>query len=196
MCGKDRGIQIRNIEGQKGFTLVELSIVIVVIGLLIGGVLKGQEMYANAQITATISQVQSYEAATILFYDQYNALPGDMRGASTKIPDCDANCEPYLIGSGNFQVGNPAWASAWQSQTQFNVTLPATDEGAEVTLYWAHLVKANYITGVASNGLLPGTTSAWGETNPSAKLGGGFVVGYADGTPTPGQPFGGSLGGP
>lgn len=72
---------------RKGFTLVELSIVLVIIGLLIGGVLKGQSMIENAKIKKVASDMDSLVAATYSYQDKFNALPGDdlqavARGAS------------------------------------------------------------------------------------------------------------------
>ncbi|HYD17827.1 MAG TPA: prepilin-type N-terminal cleavage/methylation domain-containing protein [Patescibacteria group bacterium] len=177
----------------SGFTLVELAIVMTIIGLLIGGVLKGQEMRTNAQISATIAQTKSYEAATLTFYDTYNALPGDMHNASARLPSCTTNCDPLRATAGNFQVGSPTWAAAWASQTPATLTLPASTEAAEASLYWAHLVRANLISGV-NDSILAGGRSAWGETNPEGKIGGGFVVGHANGLPTPGQGFSGTSG--
>jgi len=191
-CGA-RFIQASKFQGQKGFTLVELAIAMIVIGLLIGGVLKGQEIRENAAVTATIVQSKSYEAATIMFFDNYNALPGDMVNASTILPNCTTNCNPYAPTAGNLQIGNPAWAASWYNQTGAGVTMPAQDEEAEAALYWAHLLKAEMITGVNDNALSGGSTS-WGGTNPAGKIGGGFVIGFADGSPTPGQPYYGAAG--
>lgn len=61
----------------KGFTLVELAIALLVIGILIGGVLKGLELVENAKIVTTINRVAEYKTATIIFRKRYRALPGD-----------------------------------------------------------------------------------------------------------------------
>ena len=60
----------------KGFTLVELAIVMAIIGLLVGGVLKGQQLLANAKVTAQIKQFNQVESASLGFRDKYNYLPG------------------------------------------------------------------------------------------------------------------------
>ena len=78
------------LKSQAGFTLVELAIVMIIIGLLIGGVLKGQELITNAQITATVAQVKSIDGATTTFKDMYNALPGDMLNPAGRLPNCAA----------------------------------------------------------------------------------------------------------
>ena len=69
---------------QAGFTLVELAIVMIIIGLLIAGVLKGQELIANARVTSTVAQIKAIDAATSTFKDTYQALPGILRTPNTR----------------------------------------------------------------------------------------------------------------
>jgi prepilin-type N-terminal cleavage/methylation domain-containing protein len=69
---------------QSGFTLVELAIVMVIIGLLLGGVLKGQEMIENGKIKNVKNDVQGMTAAYYTYRDRYNALPGDDPKAATR----------------------------------------------------------------------------------------------------------------
>lgn len=64
-------------HNHKGFTLVEIAIVLVIIGLLIGGVLKGQAMIQNAKVKAVAKQADEMRAAVMTFYDKYGVYPGD-----------------------------------------------------------------------------------------------------------------------
>ncbi len=61
----------------KGFTLVELAIVLVIIGIILGAVLKGQEVIDNAKAKRVLNDLKGLEALTWTFYDRYNRLPGD-----------------------------------------------------------------------------------------------------------------------
>jgi len=72
-------------KNQRGFTLVEIAIVLVIIGLLLGGVLKGQEMITNAKVRNLADQGSGIKAAFFAFQDRYKALPGDYRIASQNI---------------------------------------------------------------------------------------------------------------
>lgn len=84
---------------QNGFTLVELAIALMVIGLLIGGVLKGQELIENARIVSFMRDLKSYDSAAMIFRNTYGALPGDIKRPN-RIPDCtSAAC--LLIGNGD-----------------------------------------------------------------------------------------------
>jgi prepilin-type N-terminal cleavage/methylation domain-containing protein len=64
-------------KGQKGFTLVEIAIVLVIIGLLLGGVLKGQQLIANAKLKSLVNHANGLSAAVFAYQDRYKALPGD-----------------------------------------------------------------------------------------------------------------------
>src|SRR5688572_32426776 len=83
---------------QAGFTLIEIAIVLVIIGLLLGGVLKGQELITSARVRNLISQQDGIKAAYFGFLDRYRALPGDYNAASTNIPGISAGCN---AGNGN-----------------------------------------------------------------------------------------------
>lgn len=65
-----------------GFTLIELSIVLVIIGLVVGGVLVGRDLIEAAKIRAQIKQVNDYSTNTGIFKNKYNALPGDITQAN------------------------------------------------------------------------------------------------------------------
>lgn len=149
--------QIHARKSEKGFTLVELAIVMIIIGLLITGVLKGQEMIANAQVTSTVSQIKGLDAAVSSFRDMYQAFPGDMVTASTRLNNCAA--DPCNNGDGNGRI---------------NLTVGTTpglnDEGA---YFFNHLRAADLITG------LDGTaTLAFGSALVAAPVGGGYLVGH------------------
>src|SRR5665647_3444069 len=69
---------------QSGFTLVEIAIVLVIIGLLLGGILKGQEMITQAKIKNVINDMNGITAAFNSYQDRYKALPGDDLNASSR----------------------------------------------------------------------------------------------------------------
>ncbi len=67
---------------QSGFTLVEIAIVLVIIGLLLGGVLKGQEMIENSKAKAIVNDMKAIQAAYNTYIDRYKAIPGDELAAT------------------------------------------------------------------------------------------------------------------
>src|SRR2546430_11582319 len=69
---------------QQGFTLVEIAIVLVIIGLLLGGILKGQEMITQAKIKNVIADFSGVSAAYHGYQDRYRAIPGDDPNAATR----------------------------------------------------------------------------------------------------------------
>lgn len=71
---------------QKGFTLVEIAIVLVIVGLLLGAVLKGQELIFNSKVKATFNMSRELSASMYSYQDRYKQLPGDDNGASNRFP--------------------------------------------------------------------------------------------------------------
>ena len=69
---------------QRGFTLIEIAIVLVIIGLLIGGVLKGQELIYNQKVKSTYDAYRQYTAAMYGYQDRFKAIPGDDANAANR----------------------------------------------------------------------------------------------------------------
>lgn len=68
---------MKTLKKQAGFTLVEIAIVLVIVGLLLAGVLKGQELIENSRIKAIANDMRAVQAATTGYQDRYRAIPGD-----------------------------------------------------------------------------------------------------------------------
>jgi prepilin-type N-terminal cleavage/methylation domain-containing protein len=149
--------QIRLNRSQAGFTLVELAVVMIIIGLLIGGILKGQELISNAQVTATVSQVKGIDAAISTFRDMYNALPGDLRAPENRLPNCDTVGGCDTDGNGNGRIDGDV----------------AGDPTGEMLTAWVHLSAADLITGVD-----PAGGEVWGGVYPEAEIGGGYHLAF------------------
>lgn len=79
-------------QKQQGFTLIEIAIVLVIIGLLVGGVLKGQELIKNAQVRKTIGNMDELKASVFGFQDRFRASAGDMTNAAALIGGNAVNC--------------------------------------------------------------------------------------------------------
>lgn len=84
-------------KNQKGFTLVEIAIVLVIIGLLIGGILRGRTFIENAKIKSVIKSAESITAAIYAYQDRYGFLPGDDNTAATRWTGA-------VAGNGNGQI--------------------------------------------------------------------------------------------
>ena len=112
---------------QSGFTLIEIAIVLVIIGLLLGGVLKGQELITAARVRNLISNQDGIKAAYFGFLDRFRALPGDYTAATTNIANVVATA---ACGNGNGD-GDGRIETANQ----------------ESVLAWEHLSKAGFING-------------------------------------------------
>lgn len=150
---------------QSGFTLVELALVLTIIGLLAGGVLKAQEMIANARVTSTIAQIQAYQKAVGIFHDSYFAIPGDFNAAVACLPNCSNDTGCYN-GNGDQLVGTSA--AAWQTV--------ASGINSENTQVWRHLALADLLQGVA----MTGTQIGFGQSHPASRIAGGFHARQAD----------------
>lgn len=163
---------------QRGFSLVELSIVLVILGLLTGGILAGQSLIRAAELRAVTTEYQRYVTAAQTFRDKYMALPGDMReatrfwgysgGTGCTNRSGTANTSPGTCdgdGSGGF---NPA-AAANQSGETFG--------------FWRQLALAGLIEGTYSGvaGSINYEDSNITVNIPSSKLGqAGWSVWTAD----------------
>lgn len=87
-------------HAQPGFTLIELSIVLVIIGLLVGSVLVGQELIEAAEFRKIVRDIERYETAVYAFRDKYNCLPGDCPNATTFFGVSSTGCQISSTNSG------------------------------------------------------------------------------------------------
>ena len=145
---------------QKGFTLVEIAIVLVIIGLLLGGILKGQEMITQAKIKNVMADFSGISAAYHGYQDRYRRLPGDdnqAAGAAGRWTD--------LVAATDNGDGNGVVAGAYNGTGDI-----------ESRNFWLHLRRSGFVAGTgkdqpfnALTGML-GVQTGDGATPPLAAL--------------------------
>lgn len=134
-------MNLKKIQTSKdGFTLVEIAIVMVIIGLLIGGVLKGQAMIQNAKVKRVAKQADEIRAAVMSFYDKYGMYPGDENIAA--IPpgtDTEGNGSGQINAAEQYEVFRDLQLSGLISGV-YNGTsdLPRHAFGDSVSLTWVN----------------------------------------------------------
>ena len=156
----------------RGFTLVEIAIVLVIVGLLLGGILKGQEMITQAKIKNVISDFSGISAAYHGYVDRYKKIPGDdpCAGGTVAAGTCGTTTGRWSgATAGN---GNGIIAGKYNTAT-------ATDESR---LWWDHLRRAGFVSGVGDlqpfNALSGQIGVQTGDSAGGAALGGfaGIIV--------------------
>lgn len=110
---------------QSGFTLVEIAIVLVIIGLLLGGVLKGQELITQAKIKNVSNDLNGIVAAVYSYQDRYKRLPGDDPGATRW---------PLIAAAGN---GDNVIGGSYAS----------TIDTEESRLFWGEMRLSGFVAG-------------------------------------------------
>lgn len=144
-------------QNLDGFTLVEMSIVMIIIGLLIGGTFGGMKLIENMEINRTIRELKSYESGAITFKDIYSRLPGDISNPSVRLNNCTT--APCSRGGNGDRVVGPGGV--------INTTpMVVTDERFA---FWHHLSAAGLIEGVTNV-----DDMAFGQGQPANGLGGGY----------------------
>lgn len=118
-------------RNQSGFTLIEIAIVLVIIGLLLGGVLKGQELINSAKVKNMIGDFRTTSTFIYAYQDKFRALPGDDASAVTHV----AGTAATTFGTG--ALGDGRIGGLWNSVTK-------TDESY---LFWEHVRKAGLASG-------------------------------------------------
>lgn len=159
------------------FSLIELSIVLVILGLLTGGILSGQSLIRAAELRSVSADVQRYTAAIYSFRDKYFALPGDMptaikfwgtAGGGTA-DGKDATCAALTTASTDAKTCNGDGSGHIEDSTY------------EMFRAWQHLANAGLIegsySGVAATGLAD--HHVIGVNSPRSKISnGGFGISY------------------
>jgi prepilin-type N-terminal cleavage/methylation domain-containing protein len=156
-----------------GFTLIELSIVLVVIGLIVGGILVGQSLIAAAQVRATVTQIEKYNQAANTFFEKYGFLPGDIpAGPATQFGFIARGTSPGQGDGNGIMEGIGGGGTGWGW----------VEGGGETAAFWVDLSTARLIDG----GFSTASPSSLGSTDvtgsnlalwlPQAKIGNGNYV--------------------
>jgi prepilin-type N-terminal cleavage/methylation domain-containing protein len=118
---------------RHGFTLIELSIVLVIIGLLVGGIFVGRDLIYASKIRKAIAEVDNYRAVVNVFKLKFNALPGDMATAST------------FWGTWSYDAGTGISTGAQNGNGDGVIACCSVIQNAEGTRMWNHLSHAGLV---------------------------------------------------
>ena len=152
---------------QHGFTLVEIAIVLVMIGLLLGGILKGRELINGARVRNLADMNAGIQAAYYGFVDRYRQVPGDMTAAAAA----------SIIGDAAITAGGNA-----------NGRIDAAD-WREASALWVHLTRAGFLQGSYDGGATSATRYRAAAMAPQNAFNGYMLLGQTrDYSTTAGAP--------
>lgn len=175
---------------RNAFSLVELSIVLVILGLLVGGVLAGKDLIRSATVKSQISQISEVAVASRAFQDKYFALPGDF--AEPTAASAGFTPRGPFAGMGD---GNGILEGVWQNAANRNA--PEYQSAGETVLFWRDLSQVGLISGSFTTASATTPTVIYMTENsnprldqyyPRGKLPGTYI--FVSGAPTFG--FGGN----
>ncbi len=159
-------------QKNRGFTLIEISIVLVIIGLIVGGIIMGQSLIRTAEINSITKDLEKFKTAVYAFRTKYNYLPGDMKDAQSlwgAMSDCTQPQTTTATCNGNgdgYVTPNPSATAT---------------SGYEDFMFWKHLANAGLIQGNYI-GITDGATytSVTSQNSPSGRIDGSlWQVGYS-----------------
>lgn len=129
-------------RNQSGFTLIEIAIVLVIIGLLLGGVLKGQELINSAKVKNLATDFRNIPVFIYAYQDKYKALPGDDTNIATHLTGGVAASACTPAAAGKCATGNGIIDGSWNATA-------VTDESY---VFWQHVRLAGLAAGSTSTG--------------------------------------------
>ncbi len=149
-------------KNSPGFTLIELSIVLVIIGLIVGGVLIGKDLIRAAELRSIIGEYETYKTAINAFRLKYNSIPGDMKDATSiwgAKSDCSDRSELTATCNGNGNI-------------KISPSASTTTSGNEPFLFWQHLANAELLSGKLNGveGIYSQFSSVIGVNTPRSKI--------------------------
>jgi prepilin-type N-terminal cleavage/methylation domain-containing protein len=159
-------------KSKQAFSLVELSIVIIIMGLLVASVTVGRDLIQAASLRATISQLGNYDAAVNTFELKYNGFPGDLDNASRRgLTTSKTSCAAGYVATCHNGDGDGYLEDANSFAT--NVSGDAELITGEGGWFWEHIYKAGFADAAYSGDQ---DLAVIGTEFPKAKSGGGISV--------------------
>jgi prepilin-type N-terminal cleavage/methylation domain-containing protein len=153
----------------RGFSLVELSIVLVILGLLTGGILTGQNLIRAAELRSVVTQLRQFQTATMTFRDKYFALPGDIANAtqfwgySNGVTSCTNN-----TGAANATNG----VCDGNGNGHIRLSNNGANAASEAHQFWRHLAASGMVEGTYTGiaGSAGHSHCVSGQNCPAARL--------------------------
>ena len=145
----------------SGFSLLELSIVIAILGLLAGGTMVGFELMRAASLRTVMAEMVQYEAAVVTFRDKYSAYPGDMPNATDKwgIAGGTTGSEAACQNTASYPPANSNVAATCNGNGDGKIMTSTTVQFDETVRAWQHLKNAELVEGIFAgtvNGMAQG----------------------------------------
>ncbi len=179
-------------EASIGFTLIELSIVLIIVGLLVGGILVGKDLIDSAAVRAQVSQIENYRTVVNAFRDKYGYLPGDIPDPAATSIGLKARGTNTGEGDGNGLIQSscvvPTVGCPWATNFTYHYLgiLQEPGNASETTLFWsdlslAKLIPENFTNPTTAVSINEATAPALQDYFPRGKISKTYILVWSGG---------------